>query len=214
MGLGRNFSCRETITCLSAAELCCRSSDGNDAFAWFIFVCPVLFLVSQLLLWCMERHMAPCSSPCLAGGHMWMVLQQAALLLMCMHCVGVRAALLCWEMQVPVLQEPDDDFFFAVPYAAVIFSATDTGVFMVGFAGYSCWSVVLTSQHGVCIMMHRGQLCAQCTQFPNPPGDGTAVFASVLLQLVPGPHHVLLKGYQHHSKRLLLVMCTVGRQHV
>lgn len=40
-----------------------------------------------------------------------MVLQQAALLLMCMHCVGVRAALLCWEMQVPVLQEPDDDFF-------------------------------------------------------------------------------------------------------
>lgn len=41
-----------------------------------------------------------------------MVLQEAALLLMCMHCVGVCAALQCWDMRVPGLQQPDDGFFF------------------------------------------------------------------------------------------------------
>lgn len=45
--------------------------------------------------------------------------------------------------------------------------------------------IVLASQHGACIMMHRGQLYAQCTEFSiPPPGDGAAVIASILLQLV------------------------------
>lgn len=91
---------------------------------------------------------------------------------------------------------------------------------MVGFAGYSCWSA---PQHGACIMMHKGQLYAQCTEFPTPPGDGTAVIASVLLQLVlrsgelsgckatPRASEGLPASQQ---KGFPWVMCTVGRQHV
>lgn len=141
MGLGRNFSCRETITYLSAAEPCCRSSDGDDAFAWSIFVCPVPILVSQLLP---MVHRATHGSllypmPC-RSIHVYGAAGSCSAPKVHALCWCVCAALLCWEMRVPGLQEPDDGFFCRVPYTAVILPATDRGVFMVGFAGYICWS--------------------------------------------------------------------------
>lgn len=52
-------------------------------------------LYHSSFLWCTEQHMAPCYTPCLAGRYMCMVLQEAALLLKCMHCVGVCVQLCC-----------------------------------------------------------------------------------------------------------------------